>query len=594
MRLDRARLLAAAGVAATWTILGCAPKPARFEEPPNILLIVVDTLRADHLPFHGYERNTAPRLTELMSAGGVQFDNAYAPSSWTAPSVAAILTGKDPSRLVASDNLHSFGIPREESTLAERLAEAGYDTAAFVGNLLINQGAGYGQGFRDFWIVPGGFKSIPEPADRVLDPALAWIDENAGGERPFFIYAHFMDPHDPYTSPDLEDGRSEFYPRYDGPIRGTDVHGLNSGLVRLSENPEADIRHLRALYDSEIKYVDRAVGRLIEAAERSSKRPTLVAFTSDHGEEIFDHGGWGHARTVYEESIHVPLLFRVAGLVPGGARARENVEVVGIGRTILAAAGLPADDLDGENLLPVILGESSEPRRRPVFVRHWQRGPIRAALIQGPRRSLVYNRKQPFAPTSALESHLWREDEQRLDRFAAFDLGRDPAQTDPQVPAPDDLEKAFAHLDPSLDGLRFVLRGLDEGTQVSGRLTFSRPPSSVLPLFLMDSDDVKLAGNEVRFQLLGEVAPKGFLLVGDPGALTSIEIEPDEALEIEIGRGNSWSGRPLETAALRRPSWPAWSGRPSLRIWSRESRATAPGRPLDEETRGKLQALGYL
>jgi len=458
----------------------------------------------------------------------------------------------------------------------------------------VHKGLGYGQGFREFWMIPGGHASIPEPADRVLEPALAWLAARGSSDQPYFAYVHFMDPHDPYTSPDLVDGRSEFFPEYAGSIQGRDVHFLNEGSKQLSADPESDVRHLRALYDSEIKYVDRAVGRLIDAAEASSRRRTLVVFTSDHGEEIFDHGGWGHARTVYEETIHVPLLFRVAGLVRGGARASENVEVLDVGRTLLAAAGLEAEDLDGHNLLPVVLGDTEEPRRRSIFVRHWQRGPIRGALIVDRRRTLLYNRDQPFDPAPGIETHLWREDAKRLQRFAGFDLEQDARQQSPYAPGADEVEAALDSLDPSLDGLRVVLRGLGAGQVAAGTLRFSRPPSGVLPLFLAAGDVVEVKEAAVRFRLEGETYPKGFLILGELGALESIDLEPGAEVGLELGTGTPWTGRPLEDAALRRSGLPPWSGRPGLRIWSRESRATAPERPLDAETRAKLQALGYL
>lgn len=581
-------------VACATTLGGCSRKPARFEQPPDILLIVVDTLRADHLPFHGYRRNTAPRIAELMAEGGVLFENAHAPASWTGPSVAAILTGKEPSRLVTGGDLRAFGIPDAEQTLAERLAEAGYETAAFVGNVLLHQGQGFGQGFGKYWMVPGGLASIPEPAETVLEPALDWLAGRASSERPYFAYVHFMDPHDPYTSPDLIDGRSEFFPDYSGPLAGRDIHFLNSGEKQLSSDPSADVEHLRALYDSEIRYVDRAVGLLIEAAEASSRRPTLVVFTSDHGEEIFDHGGWGHARTVYEETIHVPLLFRAAGLVRGGVRVRGNCQVLDIGRTLLAAAGLPADELDGENLLPVVLGEVKTLPRRPIFVRHWQRGPMRGALIVDQRRTLLYNRGQPFDPDSDLETHLWREDAKRLPRFASFDLARDPGQLRPLDPDPDEAQQALDALDASLDGLRVVLRGLGAGRIAAGTLRFSSTPIGTLPLFLADGDAVEIEGAEVRFRLAGERLPKGFVVLGDLGRLEEIDLAAGSDLALELGQGAPWTGSPIEVTSLRTPAAPAWSGRPGLRIWNRESRATASERTLDAETRASLRALGYL
>lgn len=573
---------------------GCTRGPTGFQEPPNLLLVVVDTLRADHLPFYGYQRDTAPNLTRLMAQGGFRFENAYSTAPWTSPSVASILTGKDPSHLVHKGDLRAFGIPRREQTLARRLRAAGYDTAAFVGNALVHAGQGFGQGFKTFWVVPDGLRSIPYPAETVLEPALSWLAARKRTDRPFFLYVHFMDPHDPYTSPDLLDGRSEFFPNYDGHLSGDDIHPLAVGDKQLSSRPAEDVGHLRALYDSEIKYVDRAASRLIEAVERSSKRKTLIALTADHGEEIYDHLAWSHGHSVYEETIRVPLAFRCPGIVHEGASARENVSLVSIARTLLAVAKVSEEGVEGENLLPVLLGEAPEPARRPILVRHWHRGPMRAALLVDRRRTLLFNRNQPFEPDSRAEAHFIERERRRLDRFASFDLRDDPGQLRPELPPPEDIEAAYALLDPTLDGLRVVLRGLPGGETLEGSLRFGREPSGVMPFFLDENDEIVLDASTVRFRFGGEASPKGFLVLGALEGLETIELRPSGDWSVEIGEGLEWAGSTLTDPMLRRESWPAWRSRPGLRIWSRSSRALAPERPLDADTRATLQALGYL
>jgi hypothetical protein len=277
------------------------------------------------------------------------------------------------------------------------------------------------------------------------------------------------------------------------------------------------------------------------------------------------------------------------------ARARKNVSLVGIARTLLAAAGAPDDGLEGDNLLPVLLGETLEPARRPILVRHWHRGPVRAALMVDRRRLLLFNRTQPFEPDYAIEEHFLQRERRRLARFAAFDLARDPRQLQPPVPSPADIEAAYALLDPTLDGLRVVLRGLPEGELVEGSLRFAREPSGAMLLFLDDADDVAIEATTVRFKLGGETPPKGFLVLGDVRALESLEVRSTRTeLGIELGEGSGWTGSVLPDARMRRTTWPPWSGRPGPRIWSRTSRALAPERPLDAETRATLQALGYL
>lgn len=590
------RAIAAAGLifAVVLGAASCSPRPVRLEERPNILLIVIDTLRADHLPFHGYHRDTAPRLRKLLAEGGVVFENAYAPAAWTAPSVAAIQTGKDPSRLVPRHDLRGFSVPGNETTIAEHLREAGYETAGFVGNLFLHAGMGFGQGFEKYWVVPGGYESIPKPAETVLEPAMAWLETRRENPEPYFLYVHFMDPHDPYTSPRLVDGRSEYFPDYSGPIRGEHVHPLNQGSMQLSGGLAEDIQHLRALYDSEILHVDQAAARLIEAAEELGGRETVVVLLSDHGEEIRDHGGWTHGRTLYQEIAHVPLAVRVAGKVPGGRRIAANVTAVDVAPTLLAAAGVSGEDLDGVDLLPAILDPLVEPPRRPIFIRHWQRGPIRAALVVDQRKTMVFNHRQPFSPEPGVEANTAAEDLRRLPRFASFDLAVDPSERRPAMPSADDIETVYSFLDPTLDGVRVVLRGIEEGRTASGTLRFSAAPTGTLPLFLADADEVRVVGSSVTFRLTGEAPPKGFLVLGVPGTLEAVELDPGLPIAVEVGGGATWSGLPVADGALRRSSWPRWSNRASLRIWSRESRALAPERPLDAETRAKLQALGYL
>jgi arylsulfatase A-like enzyme len=581
-------------IAAALVSTACDGRPAAFDEPPNLLLIVVDTLRADHLPFHGYERDTAPKLTERMARGGVVFENAYAPAAWTSPSIAALLTGRDPVELVPGADLRAFGIPDGERTVALRLRSAGYQTAAFVGNMLIHEGAGFSRGFQRFWVIPGGYDSITRSAEAVLEPALGWLESEHQPDRPFFLYVHFMDPHDPYVNPGLNDGRSEFYPDYDGPIRGTDVHPLNEGTKQLSDDPASDIRHLSALYDAEILWVDEAVAALIDQVEAVSTRPTLVAFTSDHGEELHEHGGWTHGRTLYEEIVHIPLAFRSAESIPAGRRLAGNVSLLDVAPTLLAAAGAPADDLEGIDLLPFLFDAARSLPRRPLFVRHWQRGPLRAMLLVDRRKLLLFNHRQPFASGTRLERHLASADLARLPRMAAFDLTADPHEIRPLPPSADEVESAYSRLDPTLDGLRVVLRGVDEGTTVAGSLRFAAEPSGTLPLFLADLDEVRVDGRTVSFRLAGEAPPKGFLVLGDLGPLESVEIDPGVDVAIECGNGDPWNGTPVDAATMRSDGWPPWTGRANLRIWSRDSRATDPGRPLDGETRARLRALGYL
>src|SRR4029078_34882 len=137
------------------------------------------------------------------------------------------------------------------------------------------------------------------------------------GEKPFFLYVHYIDPHDPYDNPEIVDGKSPFFPDYDGPVTGTWVHGVYVGRQVLPD-PQRDLRQIQALYDSEVHYVDRHVGALLASLSPETSPNTLLVLAAHHGEELSDHGGWKHGQTLSEEQIHVPLLFRWNGHIPAG------------------------------------------------------------------------------------------------------------------------------------------------------------------------------------------------------------------------------------------------------------------------------------
>ncbi len=238
---------------------------------------------------------------------------------------------------------------RRVTTLAEILRNEGYATHAITTILYLTATYGFDQGFERLLAL--GHRAS---ADRVTDEALRWLARNR--DRRFFLFLHFYDVHSDYSPP--QPYRSRFDPDYKGPIDGT-VQNLLKYQGRLTK---ADVRHLEALYDGEIAYVDHALGRLFGALEEMGLiRDTLIVLTSDHGEEFREHGSFGHGFTLYDEQLLVPLIFSWPGRIPSGRRVETPVRLIDVVPTLLQLLGLGGrlvpGRLDGRSLVPLVKGE---------------------------------------------------------------------------------------------------------------------------------------------------------------------------------------------------------------------------------------------
>jgi len=319
---------------------------AEAAPPRHVVLIVVDTLRADHLSLAGYGRPTSPRL-EALAREGTVFTRAYAHSSSTRPSVATILTGRLPSAHgVVTQG--ADGLAPEVPFLPARLREAGFRTLAFVTNPQVHPKLGFARGFDVFEpIFPGGlepaelnaFDLVTRPAGEVLARAREAIAA-APREMPLFVYVHLLDPHAPYEPP--PGWRERFtQPGYEGPITGTLFDFAADDAMR--EDP-AHLAQFEGLYDGEIAYTDAAIGDFVEWLRREGRLDhTLVGITADHGEEFLEHDDLGHGLTLYEEVVRTPMLWLGAG-VPEDDRRDALVGLVDVAPTVLEAVGLPVPE----------------------------------------------------------------------------------------------------------------------------------------------------------------------------------------------------------------------------------------------------------
>jgi arylsulfatase A-like enzyme len=358
-------------------LLLAACSPAADPSPPsqpNVVVILIDALRADHVGTYGYDRDTSPHIDALASES-IVFANANAQSPWTKPSIPTLFTSLYPIQHgVYEGEAHGDGGALESdilddrfTTLAEAFRERGYRTVGWVNNAHLPASQGFGQGFDTY-------EQQNFEAEEINRRFFAFLDE--GPERPFFAYLHYLDAHWPFhPQPPYRD-------RFPASKEGTvfareDWRGLrdriNDGSIRLTAADEAQ---LVALHDGSLAELDQQIGRLLdELRRRELLDRTAILLTSDHGEELMDHGRVGHGGTLFAEVIEVPLLLRLPGA--GVHRVEQSpARLLDVYPTLLGLADIePPPGLEGRNLLaatngrPEIIAETRHKRTYQVSVR---------------------------------------------------------------------------------------------------------------------------------------------------------------------------------------------------------------------------------
>ena len=335
-------------------------------EDPLMILIAVDTLRADRLSAYGYERPTSPALDRLASEG-VRFDQARSNCNWTCPSFASIFTGLVPSRHGVSSYGPATPLPDELVTLAEHLQSRGWATRSIAYKVPLFDG-NYEQGFDQAFNVPRDVIRGEENLARALE----WLEDHRGG--PSFLFLHFNDPHQPFVQP-------EPYDRSFGPAPET--LGYRPPF-NVPSGSEEEARELFAnLYDGAVSYVDSCIGRFLEALrERELYDHASVLFVADHGEQLWEHGRFGHGGDdLYDEIVRVPLIVKPpAGTFEAGQVIEADVSGFDVMPTLLELAGIaPPGEIDALSLMPLIAGERDS-FDRVVVTETSQRG---LALVDG-------------------------------------------------------------------------------------------------------------------------------------------------------------------------------------------------------------------
>lgn len=388
----------------------------------NIILISIDTLRADHLGCYGYKRDTSPNIDSLASESAL-FLNTYATSPWTLPSHVSLLT----SLYGVHHQVYHDDEKMDSSliTLADILRQNHFFCSAFTGGGFLSSVYGFSKGF-DTYMEGAGRIFHQDSSERVYKAVSRWLDRNK--DKKFFLFIHTYQPHDPYSCPDPY--KTMFL---DEEAKWKHLNLLNhlGGKKAIFRNlPEQERQNAIGLYDGEIRYTDeKLIGPLVEKLkEMSLYDQTMIIFTSDHGEEFYDHGGWGHGHSLYDESLKVPLIIKFPESKFAGEKFENIISHVDIMPTILDEMELydPKIRFDGRSLMPILKGKEKDDRfffadiGSHVLDSHI---PQKTTMNSG-KSKLIFNKR---FNKEDLDFFLYPPP--TLDSIEIYDLSQDPRET---------------------------------------------------------------------------------------------------------------------------------------------------------------------
>ncbi len=496
-----------------------APEPPQARARPNVLLLTLDTLRADVLGCYGHRSQATPRL-DALAASGVRMDRAYTVTPLTIPAHSSLFSGMLPPRHGVRDN-GDFLLSDEVTTLAEHMKAGGWATMAAVGAEVTSHHWGFAQGFDRFHDDmgesaqdAGGRWRVERPGDAVLADAIPWLEAQAGAAQPWFAWVHLFDPHAPYLPP-----------------------------------APYDTEYAGRPYLGEVAWTDELVGRLVDSLAASGQlENTWVLITGDHGEGLGSHGEQMHGVLLYDATTRVPVIIRPPGGLELPLVLEAPVSLVDLMPTILGAAGLPVPTgLDGVDLGPVIRGEQPPASERQVYVeslyafRHYGWAPQRALVEQEYKlidstTPELYHRKD-----RAEREDLVDEEPQRLETMRAevraLVAGLEPAERSaaPVETSPERLAQ--------LEALGYIT-GVTESDPVEGEVL--RDPVEALPSL---AEAEKARGLLQAGEIEEAVAALRALLAREPG-LVDPRMQLVSALR-QLGQAEQALEAALELDALQ-------------------------------------------
>ncbi|MGH9662840.1 MAG: sulfatase [Bryobacteraceae bacterium] len=400
-----------------------SPKPPR---PPNVLFITVDTLRADHLSCYGYYRKTSPYIDGL-AAEGTRFARDYTVIPLTGPSHFALLTGRYPQEIGVRRNGVAPPSDMKLVSLPQVLRRHGYRRGAFVSAWpLVSHLTHMDRWFDHFdEDMPRRYQLFNSSrwAEDVTPKALKWLQRHGKGKKPFFLWVHYFDPHSPYEF------RDAFQPQPVAGIEPPPMPWKDDGMPN----------RIRS-YDSEIYYADHYIGKLLNALDKLGVRDsTLVVLTADHGESLGEHGYVGHGRHLYENIVHVPLIFRLPGKVAAGKVVDTPVSSIDVAPTILDVAlgdwtkgHASTPFFTGKSLAASVTGASEPDDRRAYYVTFAGKKGYMPAWFSW---LWVADEDLPLSFGHADGEHkvVWRPDDKLL---RIEDLAKDPLERGPWIVKP--------------------------------------------------------------------------------------------------------------------------------------------------------------
>lgn len=572
---------------------------AASRERPNLIVISIDTLRADRLSLYDHERQTSPHIDAWARQRGVTFLNAIAAAPWTLPSHISMLTGLD-----ALSHGGNYNLPAPPSlvTLAEILAREGYTTAALTGGGYLAPEYGLHQGFDRFEYWPGDRGQRHEVAE-LTDRALKWLTRERS--RPFFLFFHTYEVHMPYREDSLVpeilgagqelimQGHVDAQAGFKGFRRFFLRHRLNGHLKPL---PASEVATVSRLYDNGVTHVDHHIGRLLAVLEELHLTPaTLVVLTSDHGELLGEHDLAGHAY-LYDANLKVPLIIALPNGHGAGRMVTEQVRSVDIVPTVLDAVGLDFNStrLDGASLLPILSSEHSA-RHRPAwsYAASTNHG---ISLRLANRLKYIYN-DTVWAPASGQET-LYR-------------LAEDPTESQNATLEGPEVERLREHIwkrfKSSFGGLHLHLEnagtvGYRISVQGQGVLTPAKVKALGLPSPRLDLEWLGGGGMALT---VPPATSFTLYLQGLGAGILELEVEGEtgqiaqrNSIHLDLGRL-----APLSRLVLTEEGWQEVSGKEraappqaAISIWAGSALAEAAGTSTSPrpELLEQLRALGYV
>ena len=390
--------------------ISCGLPSSDRRDDVNVLLITIDTLRADHLSNYGYHRETSPALDNFASEG-VLFENAIAQRGATWPSIASIMTSMYP----GTHGVRKNGIALDPSkrTLGELLQEDSYLTAAIITNMRISPHRGF-----DTRLGFGGTRRD----DRATRAALRWLNNNSSSK--FFLWLHLFAPHAPYEPP------PPFDKGIDNAYQG-DLSGKRPELVQITASQKqlsgSEVGYIRSLYDGEVAYVDRNVGLVLRELEKLDlDARTLVVLTSDHGEELYDRNQYFfHSLLIYDSVLRVPLILRLPEVLPANKRIPPVVQSIDIAPTILDLLGIAIpESFQGRSLSTMMLSDTNDDVS--AIYAFSERGANVASVRSNRWRYVSNPKEEALGQASQATESGYRY---RIQKEELYDLEADPDET---------------------------------------------------------------------------------------------------------------------------------------------------------------------